>query len=76
MFLKLIDTVYKQGRGVIVMVPEIALTPQMIAIFKSQFGEDVAVFHSALSMGERLDEWKRVRRGIAKKKAASGNEGQ
>ena len=65
-FLKLIDTVYKQGRGVIVMVPEIALTPQMIAIFKSQFGEDVAVFHSALSMGERLDEWKRVRRGIAK----------
>ena len=65
-FLKLIDTVYKQGRGVIVMVPEIALTPQMISIFKSRFGEDVAVFHSALSMGERLDEWKRVRRGIAK----------
>ncbi len=65
-FLKLIDTVYKQGRGVIVMVPEIALTPQMISIFKSRFGEDVAVFHSGLSMGERLDEWKRVRRGIAK----------
>ena len=65
-FLKLIDTVYKQGRGVIVMVPEIALTPQMISIFKSRFGEDVAVFHSALSMGERLDEWKRIRRGIAR----------
>jgi len=65
-FLKLIDFVYKQGRGIIVMVPEIALTPQIISIFKSRFGEDVAVFHSALSMGERLDEWKRVRRGIAK----------
>lgn len=65
-FLKLMETVYKQGRGVIVMVPEIALTPQLISIFKGRFGQDVAVFHSALSMGERLDEWKRVKKGIAK----------
>lgn len=65
-FLKLMETVYKQGRGVIVMVPEIALTPQLVSLFKSRFGQDVAVFHSALSMGERLDEWKRVRKGIAK----------
>lgn len=65
-FLKLMETVYKQGKGVIVMVPEIALTPQLVSIFKGRFGQDVAVFHSALSMGERLDEWKRVRKGIAK----------
>lgn len=65
-FLKLMETVYKQGRGVIVMVPEIALTPQLVSVFKARFGQDVAVFHSALSMGERLDEWKRVRKGIAK----------
>ncbi|MBQ3970345.1 MAG: primosomal protein N' [Clostridia bacterium] len=65
-FLKLMETVYRQGRGVIVMVPEIALTPQLVSLFKSRFGSDVAVFHSALSMGERLDEWKRVRKGAAK----------
>ena len=65
-FLKLMETVYKEGRGVIVMVPEIALTPQLVSLFKSRFGQDVAVFHSALSMGERLDEWKRVKKGIAK----------
>lgn len=65
-FLKLMETVCKEGRGVIVMVPEIALTPQLVSLFKSRFGQDVAVFHSALSMGERLDEWKRVRKGIAK----------
>lgn len=65
-FLKLMETVYKQGKGVIVMVPEIALTPQLVSIFKGRFGQDVAVFHSGLSMGERLDEWKRVRKGIAK----------
>lgn len=65
-FLKLMETVYRQGKGVIVMVPEIALTPQLVSTFKARFGQDVAVFHSALSMGERLDEWKRVRKGIAK----------
>ena len=48
------------------MVPEIALTPQMIAMFRAHFGDKVAVFHSALSLGERLDEYKRVSRGIAK----------
>ena len=65
-FLKLIETVVNDGKSVIVMVPEIALTPQMVSLFKSKFGSDVAVFHSALSMGERLDEWKRVRKGNAK----------
>lgn len=65
-FLKLIEQVVKDGKSVIVMVPEIALTPQFISIFKGKFGGDVAVFHSGLSLGERLDEYKRVRRGLAK----------
>lgn len=65
-FMKLIDHAVQDQKGVIVMVPEIALTPQMISIFASRYGDDVAVFHSGLSMGERLDEWKRVRRGLAK----------
>lgn len=65
-FLKLIEKVINDGRGVIVMVPEIALTPQTLNIFYAHFGESVAVFHSALSAGERLDEWKRVKNGKAK----------
>ncbi len=65
-FIKLIESVIKDDRGIIVMVPEIALTPQFIGIFKSKFGDDVAVFHSGLSLGERLDEYKRVKRGLAK----------
>ncbi len=65
-FLKLIEDVVKDGKGVIVMVPEIALTPQTLNIFYSHFGEQVAVFHSALSAGERIDEWKRVKNGDAK----------
>lgn len=65
-FLKLIEKVVEDGKGVIVMVPEIALTPQTLGIFYSHFGDKVAVFHSALSAGERIDEWKRVKRGEAK----------
>ena len=65
MFMKLIDEVYQQGKGVIVMVPEISLTPQTIGRFHKRYGNRVAVFHSALSMGERLDEWKRVKNGQA-----------
>lgn len=65
-FLKLIEQVVNDGKGVIVMVPEIALTPQTLGIFYSHFGETVAVFHSALSAGERIDEWKRVKNGEAK----------
>ncbi len=62
-FLKLIDFVVSNGRQVIVMVPEISLTPQMMAIFKGRYGEQVAIFHSALSAGERRDEYKRVKTG-------------
>lgn len=65
-FLKLIEDVVADGKGVIVMVPEIALTPQTLGIFYSHFGDSVAVFHSALSAGERIDEWKRVKNGEAK----------
>lgn len=65
-FLSLIDEVIREGRQVIVMVPEISLTPQMMAIFKGRYGSDIAIFHSALSAGERRDEYKRVRDGIVK----------
>ncbi len=52
-------------KQVIVLVPEISLTPQMTNRFYGRFGKKVAVIHSALSMGERLDEWNRIRRGDA-----------
>ena len=64
-YLKLIRDVVSSGRQVIVMVPEISLTPQTVEIFKRNFGNKIAVFHSALSMGERADEYKRVRDGEA-----------
>ena len=65
-FFKLIEKTVSEGKDVIVMVPEIALTPQLIALFKAGFGDKVAIFHSALSLGERLDEYKRVKKGLAK----------
>lgn len=64
-YLKLLDRVIEEGRQAIVMVPEISLTPQMLSIFLARYGDKVAVMHSALSLGERLDEWKRVKRGQA-----------
>lgn len=64
-YLKLIDRMRQEKKGVIVMVPEISLTAQTLNIFKSRYGDSVAVFHSALSLGERMDEWKRVRDGKA-----------
>jgi primosomal protein N' (replication factor Y) len=51
------------GRGALVLVPEIALTPQLAARFRARFGEDVAVLHSALPPGERLAAWRRLRAG-------------
>jgi len=64
-FLKLADAVIADGRGVIVMVPEISLTPQLISIFTSRYGNKIAVFHSAMSMGQRMDEWQRIKEGKA-----------
>ncbi|HPZ00723.1 MAG TPA: primosomal protein N', partial [Clostridiales bacterium] len=60
-----IDALLPTGKGILVMVPEISLTPQTLSLFYSRYGEKVAVFHSALSQGERLDEWKRVHEGKA-----------
>ena len=54
-----------RGRGAIILVPEIALTAQVVARFMARFGERVALLHSALSAGERYDEWRRVLDGIA-----------
>ena len=65
-YLKLIDKALDSDKSVILMVPEIALTPQMLSIFHNRYGNKVAVFHSALSLGERNDEYKRVKRGEAK----------
>ena len=64
-FLSLADTVIEDGRGVIVMVPEIALTPQLVSIFSRRYGNKIAVFHSAMSMGQRMDEWQRIKDGKA-----------
>ena len=65
-YLQAIAAELEKGRGAIVMVPEIALTPQTVQRFASRFGERVAVLHSALSDGERYDEWHRIRRGEAR----------
>ncbi|MCQ2440335.1 MAG: primosomal protein N' [Clostridia bacterium] len=64
-YLKLVDEACDRGLGVIVMVPEIALTPQMIEIFTNRYGNKIAVFHSAMSLGQRMDEYKRIKQGKA-----------
>ncbi len=64
-YMNLIDRVLADGRQVIVLVPEISLTPQMMDRFLGKYGKRVAVLHSALSIGERMDEWKRIKRGEA-----------
>ena len=55
-----------RGRGAIVLVPEIALTPQAVTRFQARFGDTVAILHSELGAGERYDEWRRLRRGEAR----------
>ena len=59
----LIDRLLEKGRGVIVLLPEIALTPQSVSIFCARYGDRVSVIHSALSAGERYDAFCRIRRG-------------
>ncbi|MGI6496030.1 MAG: replication restart helicase PriA [Kiritimatiellia bacterium] len=65
-YLQAIAAMLGQGRGAIVLVPEISLTPQTVQRFASRFGDRVAVLHSALSDGERHDEWHRIRTGKAR----------
>jgi primosomal protein N' (replication factor Y) len=63
LYLRLADHVRRAGRHVLLMVPEIALTPSVAALFRSAFGARVAIQHSALSDGERYDQWQRIRAG-------------
>lgn len=62
-YLELIDSCLADGKSVIVLVPEISLTPQTFAIFSGRYGANVAVLHSGLSSGERYEEWNKIRSG-------------
>jgi primosomal protein N' (replication factor Y) len=63
-YLELIKEVINNNKSAILLVPEISLTPQIIAIFKGEFNDRIAVFHSGLSIGEKYDEWRRINRGL------------
>lgn len=65
-YLQAIETMLAQGRGTIVLVPEISLTPQTVARFRGRFGDTVAVMHSRMSQGERYDQWDLIRSGSAR----------
>ncbi|MGN1019113.1 MAG: primosomal protein N' [Aristaeellaceae bacterium] len=65
-FIRLVRATLARGRTAMILVPEIALTPQMVSWFRGRFGAVAAVLHSRLSAGERYDEWRRIRRGEAR----------
>ena len=65
-YIKLIQRCIDSGKQAILLVPEIALTPQLLGLMAAYFGETVAILHSSLPAGERYDQWKRVRSGEAK----------
>lgn len=65
-YLRAIEEVLARGKGAVVLVPEISLTHQVVARFRSRFGDRVAVLHSELTPGERWDEWRRIARGSAR----------
>ena len=65
-YIKLIQTCLERGTRALLLVPEIALTPQLLGLMTAYFGAQVAVLHSSLGTGERYDQWKRVRSGDAK----------
>jgi primosomal protein N' (replication factor Y) (superfamily II helicase) len=65
-YLRAAAAALERGEGVIVLVPEIALTPQTVGRFQARFGDTVALLHSALGEGERYDEWRRLRTGEAR----------
>lgn len=64
-YMELIEEQLKLGKTSIVLVPEISLTPQMVSRFQNRFGDKIAALHSALSDGEKYDEWRRIARGEA-----------
>lgn len=65
-FIRAVRKCLEAGKGAIVLVPEIVLTPQMVTWFRARFGDVAAVLHSRLSAGERFDEWRRIRKGAAR----------
>lgn len=65
-FEKLIGECISLGKQAVLLIPEISLTPQTVRRFRELFGETVAVIHSSLSLGQRMDEYKRIKRGLAK----------
>ena len=65
-YIRLIEETLAMGRTAMLLVPEIALTPQVMAKFTAYFGENVAMLHSGLQLTERYDQWKRIRRGDVK----------
>ncbi|MHB1315642.1 MAG: replication restart helicase PriA [Christensenellales bacterium] len=65
-YLHCISHCVERGKNAIMLVPEISLTPQTVQSFRRRFGDNVAVLHSQLSVGERYDEWKRIREGAVK----------
>lgn len=64
-YMQIIEEVLKHGESAIMLVPEISLTPQMVEQFSNRFGNQIAALHSALSEGEKYDEWRRIARGEA-----------
>ena len=62
-YLHAIENALREGKTALVLVPEIALTPQMVQRFKGRLGEEVAVLHSRLGLGERYDQWRGIREG-------------
>ena len=64
-YIRLAQTLLQQGKSVMILVPEIALTPQMMARFSAYFGDEVALLHSGLKLSERYDQYKRIKRGEA-----------
>lgn len=65
-YMELIEDALNRGKTSIVLVPEISLTPQMVLRFQKRFGDNIAAIHSALSDGEKYDEWRRIVKGEAK----------
>ncbi|MGH2834661.1 MAG: replication restart helicase PriA [Solirubrobacteraceae bacterium] len=65
-YLQVASEALRQGRGAIVLVPEIGLTPQMVSRFLERFGDTVAVLHSGLTIAQRREEWRRLRTGEAR----------
>ena len=65
-YIRLIQVCLEQGKAALLMVPEIALTPQLLGLMAAYFGDQVAILHSSLSTAERYDQWKRVKSGDAK----------